>query len=204
MPRLTGLRAERVLSSRQFRDGQFQNTAPVTPGIKGNPLPVLREMFLGRKQRSVPAVLAPADIAPAVARRAAAELHAPLPKTLPSKGSAPGRSRDSAHHSSITSVDGFHRACVHHAFCALGVGNRPLEVARFHLVRAFRHVSSLFDAIGPWPKASNDSDAWARHHRERATNERRPQADVSRRAPHAGRTWMRPTNAMGVHIVMLR
>lgn len=51
MPALTRLRLERAQASTRFRDGRFVNTAPVRPGLKGNPLPVLGEFFFGGKGR---------------------------------------------------------------------------------------------------------------------------------------------------------
>jgi L-ascorbate metabolism protein UlaG (beta-lactamase superfamily) len=55
--RSEGLRGERVESSRQFRDGRFHNLAPVAPGIKGNPLPILGEYMFHGGQRVPPAPL---------------------------------------------------------------------------------------------------------------------------------------------------
>jgi len=52
-----GLRLERVRASRQFEDGRFRNTAPVGPGLQGNPLPLLGEFFFGSEQRTPPGVL---------------------------------------------------------------------------------------------------------------------------------------------------
>ncbi|WP_163997541.1 MBL fold metallo-hydrolase [Pyxidicoccus caerfyrddinensis] len=54
---LSGLRLERVRASRQFADGRFRNTAPVGPGLQGNPLPLLGEYFFGGAQRTPPAPL---------------------------------------------------------------------------------------------------------------------------------------------------
>jgi len=53
----SGLRLERVRASRQFVDGRFRNTAPVGPGLQGNPLPLLGEYFFGGAQRTPPAPL---------------------------------------------------------------------------------------------------------------------------------------------------
>ncbi|QSQ27101.1 MBL fold metallo-hydrolase [Pyxidicoccus parkwayensis] len=53
----SGLRLERVRASRQFSDGRFRNTAPVAPGIQGNPLPILGEYFFGGTNRTPPAPL---------------------------------------------------------------------------------------------------------------------------------------------------
>lgn len=46
-----GARLERVRASKRFFDGTFHNTAKVTPGIKGNPLPLLGEFFFGGSRR---------------------------------------------------------------------------------------------------------------------------------------------------------
>ncbi|MBL8917510.1 MAG: MBL fold metallo-hydrolase [Myxococcaceae bacterium] len=46
-----GARLERIRASRRFRDGVFQNTARVKPGLKGSPLPLLGEFFFGDAQR---------------------------------------------------------------------------------------------------------------------------------------------------------
>ena len=52
MPNLSGLRLERAHASGHFRDGKFHNTAPVSVGLKGNPLPILADFaFGGRKRR---------------------------------------------------------------------------------------------------------------------------------------------------------
>ena len=48
---LTRLRLERARASRQFRDGTFRNTHPVTPGLKGPALPILGELFFGGGSR---------------------------------------------------------------------------------------------------------------------------------------------------------
>jgi L-ascorbate metabolism protein UlaG (beta-lactamase superfamily) len=56
----SGLRLERMRASRQFRDGAFKNSSQVTPGLKGNPLPLLGEYFFGDKAR-VPRVALPVD-----------------------------------------------------------------------------------------------------------------------------------------------
>jgi L-ascorbate metabolism protein UlaG (beta-lactamase superfamily) len=57
-PRVEGLRNERIEASPRFRDGQFHNTFPVVPGIKGNSLPVLGEYFFSKNAR-VPSVTLP-------------------------------------------------------------------------------------------------------------------------------------------------
>ncbi len=52
MPAPTGLRLERARASRQFHDGAFRNTSGVRPGLKGNPLPILGELLLGKRART--------------------------------------------------------------------------------------------------------------------------------------------------------
>lgn len=52
-----GLRKERTLASRQFRDGLFRNTHGVTDGVKGGVTPMLREWVFGGQQRRPPAPL---------------------------------------------------------------------------------------------------------------------------------------------------
>jgi L-ascorbate metabolism protein UlaG (beta-lactamase superfamily) len=46
-----------VRASRQFADGRFRNTAPVGPGLQGNPLPLLGEYFFKGSQRTPPGAL---------------------------------------------------------------------------------------------------------------------------------------------------
>ncbi len=46
-----GARLERVLASKRFKDGVFVNTKKVSPGLKGNPLPLLGEYFFSSTQR---------------------------------------------------------------------------------------------------------------------------------------------------------
>lgn len=60
MATLTGLRRERALASRQFRDGVFRNTMGVVPGIDGKSLPVIGEFFFGGRER-VPKVALPVE-----------------------------------------------------------------------------------------------------------------------------------------------
>lgn len=55
-----GLRLERVRASRQWRDGVFRNTAPVGPGLKSSPLPLLGEFFFSGAERT-PRVALPLD-----------------------------------------------------------------------------------------------------------------------------------------------
>jgi len=57
---LTRLRLERALASRQWRDGTFHNTRPVTPGLKGPALPILGELFFGGNARK-PSVELPVE-----------------------------------------------------------------------------------------------------------------------------------------------
>ena len=66
--RIEGLRRERVLASSRVKDGRFQNTAPVGPGLKGNPLPLLGEYFFSGNQRVPPSPLPLADPRPAWSR----------------------------------------------------------------------------------------------------------------------------------------
>lgn len=47
-----GERLERMRGSARFEDGRFRNTAKVSPGIKGNPLPILGEFFFGGVDRT--------------------------------------------------------------------------------------------------------------------------------------------------------
>ncbi|MCE9672556.1 MBL fold metallo-hydrolase [Myxococcus stipitatus] len=65
----SGLRLERVRASRQFEEGRFRNTAPVGPGIQGNPLPLLGEYFFGGSQRTPPGPLPVVDPRPVWATR---------------------------------------------------------------------------------------------------------------------------------------
>ena len=58
MPKLNGLRLERARASKQYRDGKFHNTSGLGAGLKGNPLPILGEFFLGGGAR-VPKVTLP-------------------------------------------------------------------------------------------------------------------------------------------------
>lgn len=47
-----GLRMERTLASKQFRDGAFRNPSGKGPGLKGNPFPVLGEYIFGGNERT--------------------------------------------------------------------------------------------------------------------------------------------------------
>ena len=71
-----GLRRERSLGSRQFRDGAFHNTAPVAAGLKGTPLPLLGEYFFGGEERVPQAALPVDDPRPAWLRPAETGLRA--------------------------------------------------------------------------------------------------------------------------------
>ncbi len=50
-------RLKRMKASAQWRDGTFHNTAPVSSGLKGSPLPLLGEFFFAGTQRTPPAAL---------------------------------------------------------------------------------------------------------------------------------------------------
>jgi len=51
MTRFAGARLERVLASKQFRDGKFHNAERVVPVMKGNTLSITGEFFFGGKKR---------------------------------------------------------------------------------------------------------------------------------------------------------
>src|SRR4051812_44048997 len=51
MAKLTGARLERAQASKQFRDGRFHNTSGATAALKGPPLGVMRDFFLGGRAR---------------------------------------------------------------------------------------------------------------------------------------------------------
>ncbi|MBL8915096.1 MAG: MBL fold metallo-hydrolase [Archangium sp.] len=53
----TGLRRERVKSSKQFDGKTFKNPTGLGPGLKGNPLPLIGEYFFGTNQRMPPGPL---------------------------------------------------------------------------------------------------------------------------------------------------
>lgn len=63
-----GLRLERVRASTQWRDGVFRNSAPVGPGLKSSPLPLLGEFFFSGAERTPRAPLPLDDPRPAWAR----------------------------------------------------------------------------------------------------------------------------------------
>jgi L-ascorbate metabolism protein UlaG (beta-lactamase superfamily) len=60
MASLSGLRRERARASKQWRDGNFGNTAPVGPQMKGNPLPLMKEYFFSGDGR-VPSAPLPVE-----------------------------------------------------------------------------------------------------------------------------------------------
>lgn len=53
-------RRERILASRQFRDGAFRNTSGLGAGLEGNSFGVMRDFFLGGSKR-VPRIRIPVD-----------------------------------------------------------------------------------------------------------------------------------------------
>lgn len=55
--RLGGLRLERARASKQYRDGTFRNTAPITARIEGGQLPIMRDFLFGGKKRRPPGVI---------------------------------------------------------------------------------------------------------------------------------------------------
>ena len=65
---LKALRLERARASKQFDGDTFRNSAPITPGLKGNPLPVMGEFFFGGKARLPPGPLPIVSPLPAWAR----------------------------------------------------------------------------------------------------------------------------------------
>jgi L-ascorbate metabolism protein UlaG (beta-lactamase superfamily) len=69
MSAITGARLERITSSPRYRDGSFRNTAPVGPGLKGNPLPIIGEYFFGSEVRVPKAPLPVIDPREGWARR---------------------------------------------------------------------------------------------------------------------------------------
>ena len=54
MSLLKNLRLERARASNRYKDGAFHNTADITAGLKGNPLPILGELFFNGKARVPP------------------------------------------------------------------------------------------------------------------------------------------------------
>jgi len=55
--RLGGLRHERALASKQYRDGTFRNTFHAKPGLAGPRTPILREFLFGGAKRKPPGVI---------------------------------------------------------------------------------------------------------------------------------------------------
>ena len=55
--RLDGLRRERALASKQYRDGSFHNTHPLGERLAGGSLPIMREFLFGRGKRKPPGVV---------------------------------------------------------------------------------------------------------------------------------------------------
>src|SRR5688572_15221030 len=51
MPRMIGRRLERVLASKQYRDGTFHNTSGATAGLQSNQLSLMKEFLLGAHER---------------------------------------------------------------------------------------------------------------------------------------------------------
>jgi L-ascorbate metabolism protein UlaG (beta-lactamase superfamily) len=55
--RLDGLRLERALASRQYRDGSFHNTARIGARLQGDRLPIMREFLFGGRKRRPPGAI---------------------------------------------------------------------------------------------------------------------------------------------------
>jgi L-ascorbate metabolism protein UlaG (beta-lactamase superfamily) len=55
--RPAGLRRERTLASKQYRDGSFRNTARVGARIKGGTLPIMRDFLFGGGKRKPPGTI---------------------------------------------------------------------------------------------------------------------------------------------------
>ena len=55
--RSAGLRRERTLASRQFRDGHFRNTSGARDGVQGGPMKIFGELLFGGQERRPPAEL---------------------------------------------------------------------------------------------------------------------------------------------------
>lgn len=60
MPALTGLRRERAVASKQYRDGGFRNTYGFRPELSGNKLPLLNDFLFGGRSRR-PTVTLPVE-----------------------------------------------------------------------------------------------------------------------------------------------
>ncbi len=71
--RLGGLRLERARASKQYRDGTFHNTSPITARIEGGSLPIMRDFLFGGKKRKPPGVI-PVESPLETWQRAASEL----------------------------------------------------------------------------------------------------------------------------------
>ncbi|HUQ48192.1 MAG TPA: MBL fold metallo-hydrolase [Gemmatimonadaceae bacterium] len=52
MPSYSGRRLERIQASRQFRDGRFQNSAPMRPLMQGSSASLMSELLFGGRKRS--------------------------------------------------------------------------------------------------------------------------------------------------------
>jgi L-ascorbate metabolism protein UlaG (beta-lactamase superfamily) len=52
MPRYTGRRLERVLASKQYRNGKFHNTYGVAPVMSGSTVGIMADFFLGTRKRT--------------------------------------------------------------------------------------------------------------------------------------------------------
>ena len=57
MPTYTGRRLERVLASRQYRNGKFHNTSGVGAVMSGNTVGIMADFFFGTKKRTPPSPL---------------------------------------------------------------------------------------------------------------------------------------------------
>ena len=54
---LGGLRLERALASKQYREGRFHNTFTVKPELSGPRLPIMKEFFFDRAKRRPPGAI---------------------------------------------------------------------------------------------------------------------------------------------------
>jgi L-ascorbate metabolism protein UlaG (beta-lactamase superfamily) len=55
--RLGGLRLERAVASKQYRDGSFHNTSVANPGLEGPRVKIIREFLFGGGKRKPPGVI---------------------------------------------------------------------------------------------------------------------------------------------------
>jgi len=55
--RLGGLRLERAVASKQYRDGSFHNTSAANPGLEGPRVKIIREFLFGGGKRKPPGVI---------------------------------------------------------------------------------------------------------------------------------------------------